>query len=340
MIDNEEYGYRRTTLRVLLAVTIFAASFFAVNNWIAGFHLFAVIEGGVAAFWCWILIIAKSTKYLQRWSFIYLCTFYFLVIYGILITTFKAGLFSWLFIFPILSYLLLGIKAGSWITFISVSGGLAVLGNMVWVDNHEMHWIVMGNVGFTLAAIWSMVYVYESKREYIFNHLREQARKDPLTGLLNVKALNDTLADTLKIAQRHSYPVTLVYIDINDFKQINDMQGHQKGNEILLAVAQTIQELTRVEDYAFRYGGDEFCIIFPNCVHEQVRQIFGVRLIERVKLNLDNLTMSIGYAQTGPSDFCLPDTLIHRADKNMYVVKSILKSSDSFHEWQSGNETG
>lgn len=338
MIDNEAYGYRRTTLRVLLAVTIFAASFFAVNNWIAGFKLFAVIEGGIAAFWCWILVIAKSTKNLQRWSFVYLCTFYFLVIYGIMITTFKAGLFSWLFIFPILSYLLLGLKAGTWITFISVSGGLAVLGNMVLINNHGMHWIVMGNVGFTLATIWSMVYVYESKREYIFNHLREQARKDPLTGLLNVKALNDTLADTLKTAQRHSYPVTLVYIDINDFKLINDKLGHQKGNEILLSVANIITELTRVEDYAYRYGGDEFCIIFPNCVHEQVRQTFGVRLAERVNLSLNQLTMSIGYAQTGPSEFCSPDSLIHKADKNMYIIKSIFKSGDSFNEWKEINE--
>ncbi|MEG3753827.1 GGDEF domain-containing protein [Psychromonas arctica] len=338
MIDNEEYGYRRTTLRVLLIVTIFAASFFAVNNWIAGFNLFAVIEGIVAAFWCVILVIAKSTKHLKRWSFVYLCTFYFLVIYGIMITTFKAGLFSWLFIFPILSYLLLGLKAGTWITFISVSGGLAVLGNMVLVNNHGMHWIVMGNVGFTLATIWSMVYVYESKREYIFNHLREQARKDPLTGLLNVKALNDTLADTLKTAQRHSYPVTLVYIDINDFKLINDKLGHQKGNEILLSVANIITELTRVEDYAFRYGGDEFCIIFPNCVHEQVRQTFGVRLAERVNLSLNQLTMSIGYAQTGPSEFCSPDSLIHKADKNMYIIKSIFKSGDSFNEWKEINE--
>lgn len=340
MVDNEEYGYRRTTLRVLLAVTIFAVSFFAVNNWIAGFQLFAVIEAIVGAFWCAIFLIAKRTQYLQRWSFIYLCTFYFLVIYGIMITTFKAGLFSWLFIFPILSYLLLGIKAGSLITLVSVSGGLFVLGKMVWVNNHEMHWIVMGNAGFTLAAIWSMVYVYESKREYVFNYLKEQARKDPLTGLLNVKALNDTLADTLKIAQRHSYPVTLVYIDINDFKQINDKQGHQKGNEILLAVAQAIKDLTRVEDHAFRYGGDEFCIVFPNCVHEQVRQTFGVRLAEQAHTNLNKLSMSIGYAQTGPSEFCSPDSLIHKADKNMYVVKSIIKSGDSFHEWQNGSATG
>ncbi|WP_413692842.1 hypothetical protein [Psychromonas sp. KJ10-2] len=50
MVDNEEYGYRRTTLRVLLAVTIFAVSFFAVNNWIAGLQLFAVIEAIVGAF--------------------------------------------------------------------------------------------------------------------------------------------------------------------------------------------------------------------------------------------------------------------------------------------------
>lgn len=338
MIDNEEYGYRRTTLRVLLVVTIFAASLFAVNNWLIGFRLFAAIEALVAVFWCWIFFITKSTPHLQRWSFIYLSTFYFLVIYGIMITTFKAGLFSWLFIFPILSYLLLGLRAGTLITSISVLGGLFILGRMVWLNNNEMHWVVIGNVGFTLAAIWSMVYVYESKREDVVKSLKEQARKDPLTGLLNVKSLNDILADTLEIAKRHSYPVTLVYIDINDFKHINDIQGHQKGNEILIAVAEVIKTLTRVEDYAFRYGGDEFCIIFPNCVHEQVRQTFGARLKEQPQLNLNNITMSVGYAQTGPHEYCSTDSLIHKADQNMYVVKTIFKSSDSVDDWESTNK--
>ncbi len=327
MIDSEEYGYRRTTLRVLLTVTIFAVSFFAVNNWVVGFKTFAVIEAIFAIFWCAIFIISKHTQYLKRWSFIYLCTCYFLVIYGIMITTFKAGLFSWLFIFPILSYLLLGIKAGTLITLVSVSGGLFVLGRMLWTGNNEMHWIVMGNAGFTLAAIWSMVYVYESKREYVFNSLKEQARRDPLTGLLNVKTLNDTLSNTLNMAQRNSYLVTLVYIDINDFKHINDKEGHQKGNEILLAVAQVIRGLIGAKDHAFRYGGDEFCIIFPNSEQEQVRQTFGVKLADQVHTNLNNLSMSIGYAQSGPIDFCSPDSLIHKADKNMYLVKSTKKQA-------------
>ena len=328
MIETEEYGYRRTTLRVLLVVTIFAASFFAVTNWLAGFQLFSIMEAIIASFWSWILVISKTTQYLQRWSFVYLCTFYFLVIYGIMITNFKAGLFSWLFIFPILSYLLLGLKAGTVITFVSVSGGLAALGKSVWASNADVHWIVMGNVGFTLAAIWVMVYVYEAKREEVVKDLREQARKDPLTGLLNVRDLNDILTSTLQIAERHSQPVTLVYIDINDFKQINDAQGHQKGNQILLAVAKAIKKMTRVEDQAFRYGGDEFCIIFPNCVEQQVEQTFGLRLAEEVHNNLNKLTMSIGYAQTGPTIFCSPDSLIHKADKNMYLVKSTSKLND------------
>lgn len=328
MIETEEYEYRRITLRVLLIVTIFSASMFAVNNWIAGFHLFAFIEAIVTVFWCWILIIAKRTQYLQRWSFAYLCTFYFLVLYGIMITSFKAGLFSWLFIFPILSYLLLGLRAGTVITSVSVLAGLGILGRLVWQNNPEVHWIVMGNFGLTLTAIWSMVYVYESKRELVVKRLKEQVMKDPLTGLLNMRNLNETLTAVLQNAERYSQPVTLVYIDINDFKNINDTQGHQKGNEILLAVAETIKKITRVEDYAFRYGGDEFCIIFSNCTEQQVKNTYGARLTEEVHKNLNKLTMSIGYAQTGPTDFSSPDILIHNADKSMYFVKSTSKLNE------------
>ena len=321
MIIQEEYEYRRSTMRVLLVVTIFAASFFAVRNWQGGWQTYAVVEGGVALFWCWLLAIVGKTPHLRRWSFIYLCSFYFIVLYGISTTTFQSGLFSWLFIFPILSYLLLGRKAGTLLTAISVFIGMWFLAQLVWQDNPQAKGIVMGNFGFSVIAIWSMVYVFEYKREAALLRLQKQATQDPLTGLLNMRTFDDIFASVLHSAKRRSELVSIAYIDLNDFKEINDTHGHKKGDEVLQGVAEAIKRITRAEDYAFRYGGDEFCIIFANCSQEQAQNTYGQRLAQEVHNKLEKLTMSIGYAQTGPSNYLSSDELIHEADQNMYAGK-------------------
>lgn len=90
------------------------------------------------------------------------------------------------------------------------------------------------------------------------------SKTDPLTGLLNMRHLNETLVRSLRAAQRRKEPVTFAYMDINDFKVINDTQGHQRGDEILKIVAHTLKAVSRVEDHCFRYGGDEFCVIMEN----------------------------------------------------------------------------
>jgi hypothetical protein len=94
--------------------------------------------------------------------------------------------------------------------------------------------------------------------------LEELSRIDPLTGLLNVRGLNDTLTRVLRAAQPRSELVCVVYIDINDFKIINDTHGHQAGDEILRVVGTSIKKVSREEDSCFRYGGDEFCLILPH----------------------------------------------------------------------------
>jgi diguanylate cyclase (GGDEF)-like protein len=324
-LKPEEYEYRRSALRILLIVTIFSASFFAVKNWLLGLHSLAIFEASAVVLWCFILSVVKTTSYLQRWSFVYLITFYFLVLYGMYFSSFKSGLFAWLFIFPIISYLLLGRKLGTILTFFSVFIGLGFLARVIWFIEPDINGIIMGNFGLCVLTIWSMVYVYESKSEAVIASLQEQVTKDPLTGLLNVGTLHDKLTAVLHSAKRRAEPVTIAYIDINDFKNINDTLGHQKGNEILLTVAMTIQDITRDEDHAFRYGGDEFCIIFSNCTEKQAKESYGKRLIAQTHQKLAQLGLSIGYSETGPREYLSADELIHQADQNMYAIKSANK---------------
>ncbi|MDH5353964.1 MAG: GGDEF domain-containing protein [Gammaproteobacteria bacterium] len=154
------------------------------------------------------------------------------------------------------------------------------------------------------------------------SELVELSRSDPLTGLLNVRHLQETLLTVLRAAQRRSEPVSFIYIDVNDFKIVNDTLGHQAGDDILCTVAKCIQGISRQEDSCFRYGGDEFCIILPNCTKAAAKENYKSRLIEEIKARPEEISLSIGIAETGPEDYLEPDALIAKADKEMYEEKN------------------
>ncbi len=167
----------------------------------------------------------------------------------------------------------------------------------------------------------------EEKVKRRTKQLEELARVDSLTGLLNVRYLTETIMRTLRSAQRRSEPVSIVYIDINDFKAINDAQGHQCGDEILRVVGAAIKKISRTEDSCFRYGGDEFCLVLPDCQEEQARELYISRLNAEVKKHLDDVTLSVGIVQTGPNEYEETDSLIRQADERMYAAKKVLKSN-------------
>lgn len=165
----------------------------------------------------------------------------------------------------------------------------------------------------------------EEKVKERTRQLEEMSRTDALTGLLNVRHLQDIVTTALRSAQRRSEPVTAVYIDVDDFKMINDTQGHQRGDEILRTVGKAIKDSARAEDSCVRYGGDEFCIILTNCRESQAKDFFVDRLIQRIKEKLDDITLSIGVAQTGPNEYMDASTLIRIADERMYAAKQSRK---------------
>ena len=168
-------------------------------------------------------------------------------------------------------------------------------------------------------------YNMEEKVKERTRQLEEMSRTDALTGLLNVRHLQEIVTTALRSAQRRTEPVTAIYIDVNDFKQINDMQGHQAGDEVLRVVGAAIKETARAEDSCIRYGGDEFCILLTNCREDQAKDMFVNRLNQKIRENLEDVTISIGVAQTGPNDYVDANALIRMADERMYAAKQARK---------------
>ena len=151
--------------------------------------------------------------------------------------------------------------------------------------------------------------------------LEELARRDSLTGLLNQRTFFEQVERELASAVRYVYPLTLIYIDLNDFKAVNDAKGHRAGDAVLTKVGEIIRETARDTDVACRYGGDEFCIVLPHATTDDADRVCR-RLAEGFKnRGVDRVTMSMGIAQTGPDDFVSMEALLQMADAAMYEAK-------------------
>lgn len=161
-----------------------------------------------------------------------------------------------------------------------------------------------------------------------FRELYERAVHDPLTGLNNRATLDETCAAELHRARRYQRPLSIIMIDVDHFKRINDEHGHTVGDEVLRRIASTIAQTLRRSDWAFRYGGEELLLILPEVDHDAA-MVTGGRLRERVEScrfevaegAVFQATISLGVA-TYPADGEHQDELIQRADQALYAAKA------------------
>lgn len=160
--------------------------------------------------------------------------------------------------------------------------------------------------------------------------LVERSRTDALTGLYNVRHLTETLNRSLHAAERRKESLCFAFIDLDDFKMVNDKYGHRRGDEVLRAVSKALLECVREEDVCFRYGGDEFCAILPRCTEAQAQEILNERLRERLATQDLRLAVrySVGIVEARPGEFTDPELLVSAADARMYKGKGQHKGQD------------
>jgi diguanylate cyclase (GGDEF)-like protein len=151
---------------------------------------------------------------------------------------------------------------------------------------------------------------------------------DDTTGLFNVRHLYDVLRRELERALPTGRQTSMAFIDLDQFKMVNDVHGHLIGSELLSSTGQRLQELSRKQDYCFRYGGDEFVILMPNtsayAAMEQAtglhRALLSTRFRMKTGLEL-NVSASVGLS-TAPQDGNTVHSIIGAADTRMYAVKT------------------
>ncbi|RXR03489.1 sensor domain-containing diguanylate cyclase [Pseudoxanthomonas composti] len=158
--------------------------------------------------------------------------------------------------------------------------------------------------------------------------LRLQSIREPLTGLFNRRYLEESLSRELARCARRGFPLTLMMLDLDHFKRFNDTHGHPGGDALLAAFGQLLAKMSRPEDIACRYGGEEFTLILPEVPEpiaveraNAIRAAVQAMQVQHLGKELPPVTVSIGiavYPQCGAE----PELLLRRADEALYRAKS------------------
>jgi diguanylate cyclase (GGDEF)-like protein len=192
---------------------------------------------------------------------------------------------------------------------------------MVWMNGRAVHLVTAIDIG---ALKQTQHQLAEAHAELMLKHqeLEHTANTDSLTQIYNREKLGRVFARELQIIQQDKSTFSIISVDLDRFKQINDSFGHATGDAVLVKVARTMKNSLRSTDYIGRWGGEEFLILCPQTSHTEAMQ-----LAERIRTAVanqsyatgQNHSISLGVASYQDGDSL--DSLLHRSDQAMYRAK-------------------
>jgi diguanylate cyclase (GGDEF)-like protein len=213
--------------------------------------------------------------------------------------------------------------------------GISLASAVVWQISNKLAGealsspLILWNTGARL-VVFAIFAILLHRLRVALEHERNLARTDSLTGAVNRRAFYEAFAKELLRAQRCEQPLTIAYIDLDNFKAVNDLFGHRAGDTLLRTVAATLQGGTRNMDVVARLGGDEFAILFPN-----TDSMGAKKALTKIRDHLQQAmgrtdwptTFSIGAITClGPPSTTMEDVL-QEVDRVMYRIKQTGKDA-------------
>ena len=162
-----------------------------------------------------------------------------------------------------------------------------------------------------------------SQQEQLLKKTFELSIKDPLTGLYNRNYLEDYSQKAFSRISRHHINLVLIFIDLDNFKQVNDTFGHETGDEVLKKVSEILRDIFRKYDIIVRYGGDEFIILIEDLNYDEkaIKNLLE-NMVNRIEENLKKFKISASYGMAiAPKEVDNLKDLIFLADERMYKQK-------------------
>ena len=241
--------------------------------------------------------------------------------------------FSLFYFVPIaLVTLAVGRKTGLAMSFLSalmllaaeIAAGQTYSHPLVYVLNTLIRTLFYGVVAYLIAEL------QKSRRE-------EQlaARTDFITGAVNARYFNELLQMEISRIRRYPHPITLVYVDVDNFKLVNDLFGHKIGDEVLRCIAGELKSQLRSTDTVARLGGDEFVMLLPSTRQPEARTVVSklhAHLVEEMQQRNWPVTFSMGVVTCEFSPYSA-EQLVNMADEMMYEVKNSTKNDIRFRTW-------
>lgn len=169
--------------------------------------------------------------------------------------------------------------------------------------------------------------------------LRQQVIRDSLTGLFNKRYFDDALATEMERSRRNRLPTSLILLDIDHFKAINDQYGHVAGDFVLEKLAHVLKQTVRMIDIPCRYGGEEFAVILPSTplmiachVAERLREAVNETHVA-LDTNVVSVTASLGVSYYIDAPHVSPHRLVEQADKQLYMAKNSGRNRVCCERW-------
>ncbi len=230
---------------------------------------------------------------------------------------------------------LLPLSVAAWFVSRRAGVGLAALAGFAWFADGQsggiggagvqgavlgvVIWNCASRVGLFMAAVW----LVSAMRE-LYDQQRELATTDELTGVPNRRALVEAAGREIARAARDASPISLVYIDVDHFKRVNDRLGHAAGDRLLRTIAHTLETACRRADVVARLGGDEFAVLLPQTGPEAAARVAGkLRNVLAVAMQAHEwpVTFSLGVASfTRPPGSA--EEMLRKADTLQYAAKN------------------
>lgn len=189
--------------------------------------------------------------------------------------------------------------------------------------NYSQHWIPYWNAVVRLVFfVVAVLMISQQKRLYTLE--QRLASCDGLSGLMNARSFFQEGERVRALCARHARPLTMLYLDLDNFKQVNDRRGHQEGDSLIRLVGSALRQAVRSSDLAARLGGDEFGLLLPETGIEETKR-FMARLYQCLDKEVDRSYWLIGYSigvvtfPTPPEDM---ESATAEADRLMYEVKN------------------
>lgn len=326
-VSATEWTQRRNALRALLVVTVPGGAVFLALNLQLGATVLAGLCMVLIAVSPGLLVMMRRGAPLQALALVYLAVLFVNMLASLARPEIHPGAVSSVPMVPVLAYLLLESRLALPVTMLAlvIAAGAYVFGGEAAPYRYEI--LLVAHVTMPVLALFVLCHFYARGRARSVQQMLDRVFRDPLTGLWNRDKLESELEREKARAQRSGNPLSILLIDLDHFKALNDRHGHIAGDAALEYFAGLMARRLREIDVACRIGGEEFAVLLPEtdaagaaAAAEDLRRTLEANRFE-YRGNTIAMTLSAGVVELGPDgdDW---DELYHIADARLYECKA------------------